>query len=112
MTKEQEERLVVAWEAMAKGVGELNEIARSAISKQWPDARERRAAVVTTIPSAEDKIKEQTGNTSGSVEEWLGEFDPEEEIGPREKEFIARQAKKSSRSKASRKTSGSNTTGA
>lgn len=95
MTKEQEERLVAAWEGVARGLGDLNETARSAISKQWPEARQPREAVITRLPTAEDKIKAQTGNTDGPVDEWLGEFDPEEDIGPREKEFIAGQARKS-----------------
>lgn len=113
MTEEQEERLVASWEAIAAGLGALNETARSAISKQWPDSRERSDAIVTRIPTAEDKIRAQTGNTEGPIEEWLGEFDNEQgEIGPREAEFLARQAKKSSRSKASSKAGGSGTAGA
>lgn len=86
----QAERLVVAWEGLAKAVGDLNETARLAISKQWPDARTPREAVFSKLPTAEEKLKAQTGNTSGPVDEWLGEFDPEEEIGPREREFLAR----------------------
>lgn len=89
MTKDQEERLVVAWEGVARGLGAINEIARSAISKQWPESRERREAVVTKLPTPEEKLQEQTGNTTGPIEQWLGEFDPEEEIGPREREFLA-----------------------
>jgi hypothetical protein len=103
MTKEQEERLVVAWEGIAQKLGDLNEAARSAISKQWPEVRERRDAVVSTLPSPEEKLKAQTGNTDGPVADWLGEFDPEEEIGPREKEFLARQGKPATRSKAPKK---------
>lgn len=112
MTEDQNERLVVAWEGVARGLGDLNEIARSAISKQWPESRERRDAIVSRILTVEDKIKAQTGNSAGPVDEWLGEFDPEEEIGPREKEFLARQAKQSSRPKATPKAGRSNSTGA
>lgn len=83
MTEDQEERLVGSWEAIARALGEINETARSAISKQWPDARQPREGVITRVPTAEDKIKAQTGNTDGPIEEWLGEFDPDEEIGPR-----------------------------
>jgi hypothetical protein len=115
MTKEQEERLVASWEAIAKGLGDLNETARSAIAKQWPKTRKPREAIITRIPSAEDKIKQQTGNTDGPVDEWLGEFDAEEEIGPREREFLAAQGKQSkfvaSPKKAS-KAGGSGATGA
>lgn len=102
MTKDQEERLVAAWEGVARALGDLNETARIAISKHWPDPRQPREAVVTRLPNAEDKIREKTGNTDGPITEWLGEFDPEEEeLGPREKEFLARQAKQSSSTKAS-----------
>lgn len=91
MTAEQEERLVASWEAIAQGLGSLNETARSAIAKQWPEAKPVREAVISRIPTPEDKIKTQTGNTDGSVSEWLSEFDEEEELGPREKQFLASQ---------------------
>ena len=112
MTEDQEERLVSAWEGIAKGLGDLHEIARQAISKQWPEARPTREAVISRLPSAEDKIKAQTGNTDGPIDEWLGEFDPEEEIGPREREFLKNQAKQSkfaARPKVSSKAKGSRT---
>ena len=113
MTKEQEERLVAAWEALAKGLGELNEIARAAIAKQWPKPKPVREAVISKLPTAEDKLRKETGNTDGSVEEWLGEFDSEEEIGPREKEFLERsgQSKSPPSSKTPPKASGSSATG-
>jgi hypothetical protein len=95
MTKDQEERLVNAWEGIAKGLGDLNEIARTAISKQWPDPRIPREANITRIPTPEDKLKKETGNTDGPISEWLEEFDPEEEIGPREREFLAARTKAS-----------------
>ena len=49
-----------------------------------------REAIISRLPTKEDILKKQTGNTDGPVEEWLGEFDPEEEIGPRERDFLAR----------------------
>ena len=115
MTRDQEERLVTAWEGIAKGLGDLNEIARSAASKQWPEVKERRDAIVTKLPTPEEKLKAKTGNTTGPIDEWLGEFDPEEEIGPREREFLAeqgRQQKFSARPKVAKKAGGSNTAGA
>jgi hypothetical protein len=90
VTKEQSERLVIAWEGIAQNLGALNETLRTAIDKQWPSAREFREAVITRLPTAEDRLKKETGNTDGPVDQWLGEFDPEEEIGPREREFLAR----------------------
>jgi len=115
MNSKQEERLVVAWEELARGLGELNEIARIALSKQWPETRERRDAIITKLPTAEDKIKKETGNSDGPIDEWLGEFDAEEEIGPREKEFLASQGKQSnftSRPKAPSKAGGQGAAGA
>jgi hypothetical protein len=89
MTKDQEERLVKALEELAKGLGDWNEIARTAIAKQWPEPRQPREAVITRKPTSEDKIKAQTGNTDGPVSEWLDEFvAEEEEIGPRERSFL------------------------
>jgi len=104
VTEDREERLVLAWEALAAGLGALNEIARTAISKQWPDPREPREAVVTRLPTEEDKIKEKSGNTDIPLGEWLGEFDPEEEIGPREREFLAAQSKRSKRASRTKAT--------
>ena len=85
---------------------------KQAIAKQWPEPRERRDAVVSNLPTEEDKLKVQTGNTSGPIEDWLSEFDDEQgEVGPREKEFLERRQSKSiTRSKASPKASGSGTT--
>lgn len=112
MNNEQEERLVAAWEGVARGLGALNETARIAISKQWPKARKQREAVVSKLPTAEEKRQQETGNSTGSIDEWINEFDPEEEIGPREREFIARQGKPAPNSKASSKAGGSGTAGA
>jgi len=106
MTKDQEERLVAAWEGIAKGIGDLHEAARDVISKQWPEARERRDAIVTKLLTPEEKLKVKTGNTDGPIDEWLGEFDPEDEIGPREREFLARQAEELASSKAAPKAGG------
>jgi hypothetical protein len=115
MTKDQDERIVAAWEALANRLGEWNEIAKTAIAKQWPEPRERRDAVISKLPTEEDKLKAQTGNTSGPIEDWLGEFDPEEEVGPREREWREKhgetgQSKSPARPKASPKASGSGTT--
>lgn len=113
MTKDQEERLVSAWEGIAKGLGDLNEAARSAISKQWPDPRERREAVVTKLETPEEKRKRETGNTTGPIEEWLGEFDDEQgEIGPRERAFLDSQAKQSPSTEAPKKARRPRTAGA
>jgi len=106
MNEDLEERLIASWEAIARGLGEFNEIARGAISKQWPEARERRDAIVTKLLTPEEKLKVKTGNTDGPIDEWLGEFDPEDEIGPREREFLARQAEELASSKAAPKAGG------
>lgn len=116
MTKDQDERIVAAWEALANRLGEWNEIAKTAIGKQWPEPRERRDAVISKLPTEEDKLKVQTGNTSGPIEDWLSEFDDEQgEVGPREKAWREAhgetgQSKPPARPKASPKASGSGTT--
>jgi len=92
VTKDQEERLVSAWEGMVREIGAFNEIARTAIGKQWPEAKPVREATFSRVLTAEDKLKAATGNTDGPVADWLGEFPDEaeeEEIGPREREFLA-----------------------
>ena len=116
MTKDQEERLVVSWEGIAREIGEFNATLKQAIGKQWPEPRERRDAVISKLPTEEDKLKVQTGNTSGPIEDWLSEFDDEQgEVGPREKAWREAhgetgQSKPPARSKASPKASGSGTT--
>ena len=95
MHPSQAERLVVAWEGLAKELGDLNETVRTAIAKQWPEPKPVREAITSRIPTVEDKIKAQTGNTDGPIEEWLGEFDADDEIGPREWAYLEAQAKQS-----------------
>lgn len=91
MNSKQEERLVAAWEGVAQKLGDINETFKAAVSKQWPEPKPVREAIISRIPTPEDKIKKETGNTDGPVDEWLGEFDPDEEIGPREKAYLDNQ---------------------
>jgi hypothetical protein len=85
------ERLVVAWESIATSLEGLNESAKRAGARYWPESRGPREVVVTHVPTEEDKILEQQGRAGEStVKEWLTPpvDDEPEFIGVREREFL------------------------
>lgn len=91
MDYEQEERMVTAIEWIAEALRGLNDRSERAFAKQYPE-RERKEAIGSRVPTAEDIIKEKQGVSDKPAEEWLtgdGEF-----IGQREREFLAEQKKK------------------
>jgi len=90
MTEDLEIRLVVAFEQIAEALTGIHETNERQFAKQWPEPRERREAVVTRVPTEEDLIREKHGSSEESLEQWL--IPPDEDIiGPREREFLARQ---------------------
>ena len=101
MTKDQEERLVVSWEGIAREIGEFNATLKQAIGKQWPEPRERRDAVISKLPTEEDKLKKETGNTDGPVAEWLSEFDDEQGGSRSKRKGMARSPQRNRTTKTS-----------
>lgn len=79
MTPEQEERYIAALESIAKNFARY-------VSCRFPERkREVTDATVTRIPSDEDRLREELGDTGESTtEEWLG---------LREKAFVEAEAK-------------------
>jgi hypothetical protein len=87
MTDEQVDRLVEAFERMAGAAEGIYETQRREHEKRWPAAGERREAIVTRVPSEEDRIREEQGAGGGSLKDWLG-LEDEEFAGVREREFV------------------------
>ena len=90
MNNAQSERLVDAWERIAKAIEGLRNEAKKAGERYWPEHREQREAIVSRIPTAEDEAKRNLGLTNQPIEEWLTDLDtPDEDefIGEREREW-------------------------
>jgi hypothetical protein len=91
--QELNEKLVSAIEGIAKALGGLHEEAKQAGKRYWPEPREQREAVLSRVPTEEDRIKERQGaGANVPIEQWLTELgDPEgadsEYIGEREREW-------------------------
>ncbi len=97
MTNDQEERLVLAFEQIAIALTGIDGTQQRQFAKQWPKRKKVREAVVTRIPSEEDRIREQHGSGTQPIEQWYSDLCEEDEagnetIGPREREFRRRQA--------------------
>jgi hypothetical protein len=84
------ERLVLSFEKMASALEGLNETQRRSFAKQFPERGEIREAVVSRVPTAEDRIRESQGASGTSLDEWLSgiEEESEEDIGVREREWL------------------------
>jgi len=85
------ERLVVCFESIAKSLEGLNESAKRAGTRYWPEFKQPREAVISRVPNEEDKIKEAQGASDKPISEWLGELgdsDDNEYIGERTKQWI------------------------
>lgn len=102
MTEEQEERLIQSAETFSKStevfadaVKGIYEEAKRLSHRFWPERTERRDAITTHVPTAEDKAREDQGATdTRPVREWSTSFDDDGPIiGVREREFIEREQK-------------------
>lgn len=88
------ERLVRAWEDIARSLGRIATIGQAFYDKLYPEKREYREAIVTRVPTREDKIKERQGANDSTLADWLANVadeDQEEGIGPRERAFLDEQ---------------------
>jgi len=97
------ERLVVCFEKIAGALEGLNETKQKQFQKEWPEGKAVRHAVVTRIPTEEDKILESQGIDGTPLDEWLSIPEEEREfIGEREREFLEEQKKRDASSQADR----------
>lgn len=88
MTADQEERFVVAFEGIAEALKGIDETQKQQFRKRWPDPKERRDAIITRVPTAEDLIREAHGAGDEPVQDWLNLPEEGEWIGVREREYI------------------------
>lgn len=77
------ERLADAFEMIAKLMAQFYD-------KMYPPKDEPRDVTLTRLPDTVDRIRQDQGASEETTERWL-RLD-EEEIGPREKEFIESEA--------------------
>jgi hypothetical protein len=95
MLSELDERFVLAVEHIAAALEGLHVTRQKEFERQFPDPQRFREAVVTRVPTEEERIREAQGSSANTIEEWLGELDEEEVIGLREREFLERSAQTS-----------------
>ena len=84
-------RFVLSFEKIAVALAEINETYKRQVAKQYPErAREVRDAVVSRVPTEEDRLREAHGASSKPISDWLSEdLDAsEEEVGVREREWL------------------------
>ena len=96
MNQKQSERLVLAWEAIAKALEGLRDEAKKAGERYWPEQREQKESIVTRIPNTEDEAKRNLGFSDAPIKDriergdWLdlGPVEDDDEfIGEREREW-------------------------
>jgi hypothetical protein len=83
------ESLAVSFSRIADALEGLNGQVKSAGNRYWPEPREPKEAVVSRIPTEEDKAKENQGMLDESIpiDAWLDLGNPEELWGEREREW-------------------------
>jgi hypothetical protein len=94
MTKEQNDRLVVAWELIAKSLEGLHEEAKRAGKRYWPEPGQQREAVLSRVETEEDRARKSLGLADESVDinkwispDWLDELE-DEPIGERTAQWL------------------------
>lgn len=92
------DRIAVCFESIARSMAGLDETAKKAYDRQFPEQHPPTEAILSRVQSEEDRILESQGASDRRpIREWLGGLpidDPNEEIGTREREFLERQKAK------------------
>ena len=93
MTKDQNERIVVAYDVIGKALEGIHEEIIRAGARYWPAPGQQREAVLSHVPNEEDRAKERLGLEDKSIDinkwlepDWLD--DSEEYIGERSAQWI------------------------
>lgn len=83
--------LALSLKRIAVALEGLRDAAQKTTDRLWPE-REQREAVVTRIPTEEDKLREQQGASDKPIRDWLGDDfggqSEDEFIGERERAFL------------------------
>lgn len=87
------ERFVLSFDKIAQAMAGIHETYKEQVAKQFPQrSAEVREAVVTRVPTQEDRIREQQGASIAPIADWLDlEAGEEDDIGVREREWLAKQ---------------------
>ena len=93
MNEEHEERLVVAWERIAKALGGIHGEIKRAGKRYWPEPGTKKETIVTRVLSEEEKLNEKRRKSDGlPIEEWLTNLgepeEPEGVVGERSRQWI------------------------
>lgn len=98
MTDDQEERLVLALEMMSMALGSMSKTYELLYYKMYPPKGMVRDADVTHTPTEEEKLRAAQGATGErTTEDWMtldAERDTEEDMGPRERRFMEKEAQR------------------
>ena len=70
MTKDQNDRIVVAYELIGKALEGIHEEIARAGKRYWPEPGQQREVIVSRVLTEEDKIRERQG-INIPIEQWL-----------------------------------------
>jgi len=86
------ERFVLSFEKIATALEGLDETYKRHYNRQYPEKGPVREAIVTRVPTKEDRIKEAHGASDRPIDDWLEELEgQDEDLGVREREWLERQ---------------------
>jgi hypothetical protein len=93
MNEEVVERLAASFEKIATALEGIHEEVRRAGTRYWPEPREQKEAILSHVPTEEDRIRERQGaGDDRPIDEWLSDLgDPEGEagiVGERSRQWI------------------------
>ena len=90
MTKDQNDRLVLAFVDIAAALKGLHEEIARAGKRYWPEPGQQREPVLSRVPNEEDEARRNLGISDGPIEDWIAlpdDGDEDEFIGEREREW-------------------------
>jgi hypothetical protein len=87
------ERVILAFEKIASALGGLHNEVSKAGKRYWPEPGQQKEAILSRVPTEEDRIKERQGSGDDRpIKEWLSELgDPEGDagiVGERSRQWI------------------------
>lgn len=75
------ERVVLALEKIATALAGLDDTHRRQFSRRYPEKTQFREAIVTRVPTEDDRLREAHGASTRPLSEWLSELSEEEVEG-------------------------------
>ena len=110
MTKDQNDRLVLAFVDIAAALKGLHEEIARAGKRYWPEPGQQREAVLSHVPNEEDEARKRLGISDEPINKWLEPDwldEPEEEyIGERTAQWLKDHPEEEKKPDAGAKVSG------